>query len=147
MQLQDLKDDITSSLKKGDRVRVATLRFLVAAIINHTIDRYGSDAETKMTEADILEVIKKQAKTHRESIEAFTKGGRRDLVEKEQAELTILESFLPKQISDEELKVLLAPIARAGGDFGPLMGKAMTAVRGTVDGGRVSTMLKQLLQT
>ncbi|MBI2405072.1 GatB/YqeY domain-containing protein [Candidatus Gottesmanbacteria bacterium] len=147
MLLDGLRQDLTASMKKGDSVRVDTLRFLLAAIRNSAIAKYDAAGESKMTDADVLDVIKKQAKTHRESIDAFTKGNRPDLVEKEQKELAILEVFLPKQISDEELKALLAQVvASRETNFGLLMKQAMTAVGGKADGGRVSSILRQMTQ-
>lgn len=154
MSLSDLRQDLNASLKKGDSVRVQTLRFLLAAVRNMAITKYGAAGEESVTAEDVMDVIKKQAKTHRESIEAFTKANRPDLVEKEQKELVILEAFLPKEMSDEELKKLLAPVAasdeknpsaNSGQAFGLLMKQAMTVVGGKVEGGRVAAMLKQML--
>lgn len=146
MLLDELKADIITSLKKGDSVRVETLRFLLAAIVNLAIDKYGAAGEASLTEADILDVIKKQVKTHKESVEAFTKAGRGDLVDKEQAQMVILQSFLPEEMSDEELKKLLEPIIKSGeSHFGKLMGQAMGIVKGKVDGGRVAAILKEML--
>lgn len=146
MLLQDIQTTVTESLKKGDAVRVETLRFLISAVKNVAINKYGVDADTKLTDADVLDAIKKQVKTHKESVEAFAKAGRTELAEQEKAQLTILESYLPKEMSDEELKALLMPVASIGGDFGPLMGKAMAVVKGQADGGRVSAMLRALVQ-
>lgn len=154
MLIDQLKTDLTLSLKKGDTVRVGTLRFLLAAIQNTAIHKYGSASGTSLTDEDVLGVIKIQAKTHRESINAFEKARRGELVAKEQAELTILEAFLPKAVSDEELMKLLEPVVASGEnnlpagrqDFGLLMKKAMAAVKDKADGGRVATILKQMLQ-
>lgn len=155
MLIDQLKTDLTLSLKKGDTVRVGTLRFLLAAVQNEAIQKYGNASDTSLTDEDVLSVIKKQAKTHRESIDAFEKAGRVELVAKEQAELTILEAFLPKALSDEELIQLLEPViasgennpsAGSGQAFGLLMKQAMAAVNGHADGGRVAAILKQMLQ-
>ncbi len=146
MLLDDLKADVLTSMKKGDHVRVDTLRFLLAAIRNAAISKYQAAGEAAMKDEDVLDVIKKQVKTHKESIEAFTKASRNELVSKEQGELTILEAFLPKEMTDEELKKLLEPVAKSGeSNFGLLMKQAMQAVAGRADGGRVSSMLKQLI--
>lgn len=144
MLLDDLKSQLPAAMKNHDAVSVETIRFLLAAVRNVAIDKYGADGETKITDADVLDVIKKQVKTHTESVDVFTKAGRTELADKEKAQLAFLEQYLPKQLTDEELRVLLAPVAAAGGDFGPLMGKAMAAVKGLADGSRVSAMLKQL---
>ncbi len=146
MRLIDLQQDLNASLKSGKTDRVDTLRFLIAAVKNAAIAKYGNEAETKLTEADILDVVKKQVKTHRESIEAFEKAGRGELAAKEKAQLSVLEEFVPKQLSDEELKKLLEPVVASGEkNFGLLMGQAMKTVKGEADGGRVANLLKQML--
>lgn len=133
-------------MKARDTVAVDTLRFLISAVKNVAINKYGADSDTKLTDADVIDVVKKQVKTHKESIDAFMNAGRPELAENEKAQLVILESYLPKELSDDELRALLAPVASAGGDFGPLMGKAMGAVKGQAGGDRVSAMLKSLLE-
>jgi len=143
MLFDDVQHTMTAALKKGDAVVVETLRYLIAAVRNDAIAKYGAQAD-KVTDDDVLSVVKKQVKTHRESIDAFTKAGRTDLAEKEKAQLAVLETYLPAELSDAELKALLVPVAAAGGDFGPMMGRAMAAVQGKADGRRVSAMLKEL---
>ena len=153
MLLDDLKVDVLTSMKKHDHIRVDTLRFLLAAIRNAAIAKYQAAGEAAMKDEDVLDVIKKQVKTHKESIEAFTSAGRTELASKEQGELTILEAFLPKEISDEELKKLLEPVVKSGEsnlpagrqDFGLLMKQAVGIVAGCADGRRVSTMLRNLM--
>src|SRR3989344_3096147 len=146
MLLDTLRTDLHSSLKKGDSNRVETLRFLLAAIRNVAIATYGSAGEASLTDADILEVIKKQVKTQKESIDAFTKAGRNELSERESNQLHVLEEFLPKEMSDEELKKLLEPVVASGEtNFGLLMKQAMAIVAGQADGGRVAGILKQIL--
>ncbi|MEK7587939.1 MAG: GatB/YqeY domain-containing protein [Patescibacteria group bacterium] len=143
---QDLQADLITSLKAGKLTRVETLRFLIAAVRNSAIAKYGSDAEKKLTEADIMDVVKKQVKTHRESIDAFTRAGRLELAQKESAQLEVLLGFLPKEMSNEELKTILAPVVAAGEkNFGLLMKSAMAAVKGQADGGRVAALLKQIV--
>lgn len=146
MLLDELKTDVLTSMKKGDRVRVDTLRFLLSGVRNAAIAKYAVAGEAAMTDADIMGVIKKQVATHKESIDAFTKAGRRELVAKEQAELTILETFLPKEMTDSELITLLQLVLASGEkNFGLLMKQAMGIVGGKADGGRVASLLKQLL--
>lgn len=148
MLTRELRQSLTTALKAKDRRRVDTLRFLLAAIQNTAIAKYGAKGEEGLTDADVLEVIKKQAKTHKESIDAYTKAGRTELAAKEQEELTILEAYLPKQLTDKEIKELLAPIVSVGeSDFGKCMGRAMATVKGQADGGRVSSILKQMLSS
>jgi len=147
MLLDDLHAQLTAAMKAHDTVTVDTVRFLLAAVNYVAIAKYGAQGDAKVTDDDVLDVVKKQVKTHRESIDAFTKAGRTELAQNERAQLGVLEKYLPSQISDEDLRKLLEPVAAAGGDFGPLMGRAMAATKGQADGGRVSIMLKQLLSS
>lgn len=94
MLLTDLRAHLTSSLKAGDRRRVETIRFLLAAIRNAAIAKYGAQGEAGLTDEDVLDVIKKQVKSHHQSIDAFERGGRMDLAAKEKEELAILEGYL-----------------------------------------------------
>jgi len=143
-----IQKDVNNSLKAGKKDRVETLRFLLSAVRNMAINKYDAAGETKLTDADIIDVVKKQVKTHKESIEAFQKAGRGELVDKEKIQLAILEEFAPIEISDEELKKLLSPIVASGEpNFGKLMGLAMGAVGGQADGGRVAAILKQLVSS
>lgn len=146
MLLDELKADVFTSMKEGNHVRVDTLRFLLAAVRNAAIAKYAAAGEGAMKDEDVLDVIKKQVKTHKESIDAFTKAGRSELVAKEQGELIILEAFLPKEMTDSELKILLEPVAVSGeSNFGLLMKQAMGVVAGKADGGRVSAMLRSMM--
>lgn len=148
MLRDSIHKDINDSMKAGKKDRVETLRFLLAAVVNYAINKYGASAEEKISDTDVLEVIKKQVKTHKESIDAFSKAGRQELVDKEQIQLTILEEFAPKELSDEDLKKMLLPIASSSeANFGKLMGQAMATVAGKADGGRVALMLKQLISS
>ena len=147
MLLDDLKSSLVVAMKAHDAVTVDTVRFLLAAIQNATIAKYGADADAKITDEDIIDVIKKQVKTHRESVEAFTKAQRPDLAATEQAQLSVLEKYLPSQMSDEELEKLLQPVLIEGGEFGPMMGRAMKLVSGKADGNRVSAVLRKFMSS
>lgn len=147
MLLDTLKADVFTAMKAHDQVRVDTLRFLISGIRNMAIAKYGAQSDTSLTDADVLETIKKQVKTHKESIEAFGKAGRSELVAKEQGELDVLVTYLPAEMSDEELKSLLTDLAASGEtNFGLLMKQAMAKTNGAVDGSRVSAMLRLLMQ-
>ncbi len=145
--LYTLQLQVSEALKSGDRVRVETLRFLLSAVRNAAIAKYGNKSEVAVTDDDVVDVIKKQVKTHRESVEAFTQAGRQELADVEKAQLAILEAYLPKQMSDEELTKILEPVVATGEkNFGLLMGQAMKAVKGQADGAKVSTLLKEMIQ-
>jgi uncharacterized protein len=146
MLLDKIKSESNISLKSGDSFRVGVLRMLISAVNNQAISLYGADWESKLTDRDVLDVIKKQVKTHKESVTAYTAGNRADLVEKETKEQKILEEYLPPEISDQELELLLGPIAQTDEpNFGKLMGMAMKAAAGYADGNRVSQTLKKLI--
>lgn len=148
MILDKLQTDLNVSLKAGKSARVGTIRMLISAIRNAAIAKYGNAWEKSLTDADMLDVVKKQVKTHKESIEAFRGAGRADLVAKETEELAVLEEYAPKELSDADLKKLLEPVAGSGEqNFGLLMKSAMAAVAGQADGGRVAAMLRQLVSS
>ncbi len=144
MLLDDVRIRMQAALKAHDAVTVETLRFLLAAVRNAAIAKYGAEGETRVTDTDVLDIVKKQVKTHNESVDAFTKAGRTELARREKEQLAILESYLPAQLTDDELRILLEPIAAEGGEFGPMMGRAMKAAAGKADGTRVSSVLRQL---
>lgn len=144
--LAALKKKIVVSVKARDSVRAETLRFLLAAAQNSAIAKYGNVGETMFSDEDFRQVVKKQVKSHNESVDAFTKGGRPDLVAKEKAQLVILEEFFPQELSDDELKSLLRPVAESSEkNFGLRMKKAMEIIKGQVGGGRVAAILKNLI--
>lgn len=145
MLMDQLQSDLITSLKAGKAARVETIRFLIAGVRNFVTAKYGNTWEKDMKDSDVTDVVKKQIKTHNESIEAFTKAGRQELVDREMAQLAILQEFAPKELSDEDLHAILKPIALSGEkNFGLLMKNAMSAVGGRADGGRVSMLLRQM---
>jgi hypothetical protein len=145
MLLDTLKAELAKSMKAHDTVRVETIRFLLAAVRNEAIAKYQAAGEAAMKDEDVLNVIKKQVKTHKESVVAFDAAGRKELADAERAQLAILESYLPSQMSDDELRTLLSPVASTGEkNFGLLMKAAMAAVGGQADGGRVAALLKEM---
>ena len=88
--MDTLQTDLNASLKAGKSDRVEAIRFLVAGVRNTVTAKYGAEWEKKLTDADVLDVIKKQVKTHKESIEAFKAAGRTELVDRETAQLAVL---------------------------------------------------------
>ena len=144
MLLDQLQSELNAALKNRDQLRVGTLRFLLGAIFNFQIEK-GKDYVA--CDNDVLNIIARQVKTHRESIEMFGKGGRNDLVDREKAELAILESYLPAQMSEGEIKVKITQIMEnnPGLDFGGLMKLAMGELRGKADGAVVSRLVKEVV--
>ena len=92
MLLDKLQTDLTMAMKAREEIKISTLRFLLGAIFNLQIEK-GKDYVA--SDSDVLTVVAKQMKTHKESIEMFAKGGRKDLVDRERKELEILQTYLP----------------------------------------------------
>jgi uncharacterized protein YqeY len=137
--------DMRQAMKAREQVRVGALRMLMAAVKNAEVER-----RHELADDEVLDVVTREAKRRRESIEAFAAGGRGDLVEKESAELAVLEAYLPERLSDEELAALVdAAIAETGASTPKQMGEVMKAVmpklRGRADGAAVSALVRARL--
>jgi uncharacterized protein YqeY len=147
MSLKERIDaDYKTAMKERDALRVSVLRLLRSAIHNAEIDR-----QRALTDDEILGVIQSEIRKRRESIEAFQQGGRADLAEREQAELAILETYLPQPFSRAELEALVRETIREVGalsvrDMGKVMAALMPKVRGRADGREVNELVRQLLE-
>ncbi|MFI6687373.1 GatB/YqeY domain-containing protein [Streptomyces sp. NPDC050485] len=145
-----LKDDLTTAMKARDELRSSTLRLTLTAVAKEEVA--GTTAR-ELSDDEVLKVIAKEAKKRREAAEAFEKGGRAESAARELAEGEILDAYLPKQLSDDELAAIVAAAveeARAAGAEGPrAMGAVMKIVNpkvaGLADGGRVAAAVKKLL--
>jgi uncharacterized protein len=143
---QSLSADIVTAMKAKDPIRLTALRMLKTALTNKSIEK-GRALEG----AEELQVVSMLVKQRRDSIEQFTKGGRQDLADKEQAEITVLNGYLPASASDEEVAAAVAAaVAETGAtsakDMGKVMKAAMAALSGkTVDGKKVSEAVKARL--
>ncbi len=140
-----IEADTKDALKSGAKDKVSTLRMLNAALKNKQIDK-----RRPLTEEEVLETTRTLIKQRRDSIEQFTKGNRQDLVDKETAEIAVLEVYLPKQLAREELEVMVRDaISQTGAQGAKDMGKVMKAlipmVGGRADGKLVSELVKNAL--
>jgi uncharacterized protein len=148
MSLQErLIDEMKKAMREGDSLKVSVIRLLRASIKNKEIAKGKSHP---LTEQDILETIQSAAKQRKDSIDMFSKGGRQDLVDKEQKELEILQTYLPTPLSPEELKSkaqsLIKELGASGPkDMGRVMKILMPQVIGRVDGSVVGQVVKDLL--
>ena len=159
-------------MRSKDTLRRDTLRFLLAAVQREGIDRVQSTVDrliaegkdetqrakdladhppAELDDAAVAEVIQKQAKMRRDSIEAFRKAGRTELVEKEESELRILEDYMPKQLSPEEVRAIVTRVVTETGAAGPRdMGKVMPRVlaetKDRADGKQVASIVQALLK-
>lgn len=132
-------------MKSKDVETTSVLRMLIAAMHNKEISlRQGGEAE--LTDELIVEVVGSEIKKRRDSVLAYVQGGRPELADKEDAEIKILEKYLPEQLSDIELEKIIKGIIDAGvSDFGKAMGQTMAKVKGRVDGGKASALVKKFL--
>lgn len=143
---QTLGADIVTAMKAKDQTRLTALRMLKTALTNKSIEK-GRVLEG----AEELQVVSTLVKQRKDAIEQFTKGGRQDLADKEQAEIVILNSYLPASASDEEVAAAVAAAmaetgATSAKDMGKVMKATMAALAGkTVDGKKVSEAVKAKL--
>ena len=140
-----LREDTTAAMRSGDALRRDVLRMVQNAIYNADKAKH-----TTMSDEDIVGVITRDVKTRRESVEAFHKGGREDLVAKEEAEIAILRDYLPEALSDDELQALVdegvaATGATSARDLGKVMGWLSPKIRGRADGKVTSGLVAQAL--
>jgi uncharacterized protein YqeY len=144
---QRLVDEMKEAMRTGDTDRVSVIRLLRSAIKNKDIDKGKGQ---QLTDDEILQVISSAVKQRKESIDQFEKGGRQDLVDKEKKELAILQSFLPQQISDEELRIKIKEaIAQSGAtdvkDMGKVMKIVVPQLVGRAEGSKISQMVRECL--
>ncbi len=146
MALRELIDaDTKNALKSGAKDKVSTLRMLNAALQNKQIDK-----RRPLTEEEVVETVRSLIKQRKDSIEQFAKGGRQDLVDKETAEVTFLEVYLPQQLTKEELETMVRDaVSQTGAQGAKDMGKVMKALipmlGGRADGKLVSELVKHAL--
>lgn len=141
---QKITEEIKVALKAREVLKVSTLRMLLAAIKNEEIAK-----QKELVDEEVVQIVQRQVKTHKEAITAFQAGNRGDLVAKESKELEILNSFLPQQLSSvelqEEIKKVIKELGAGPADFGKVMKEVMIRVKGRADGSQVSQTVKQLL--
>lgn len=144
---QTLEDDARSALKRGERLMLDTLRMALASLRNREIEKRGKGGDGMLTEDEVMAVLRSEAKKRRDAAEEYRKAGREELAAKENTERAIIEKYLPKEISDEEIEKLLQPLAVGVEikDFGRAMGLAMKAIAGRASGDRASAIAKRLL--
>ncbi len=146
---ETINNDIKDAMRAKEQAVLLALRAIKAAIINaETAEGHVSGVE--LTEAEELQLLTKQAKQRRDSIDSFRKNNRIDLAEKEEAELAVIERYLPKQLTAEELEAEIRDIIAEVGATSPKdMGKVMAGAKrlsGRADGRLISEKVKQLLQ-
>lgn len=143
-----INDDLLAAMKAKEETKVSALRMLKAAIMKFEV---SGEKKKEASDENVLQLIGKEVKQRKDSIDAYKKGGRDDLAAKEIAEMQILQDYLPVQMTEEELKtVIKQTISQTGAvsksDFGKIMGAVMAQVKGKTDGQTVSKLVGQLLK-
>lgn len=146
---QTIREQIKDSMRAHEEVRLSVLRGLVTAFTNELVATKRTPQD-ELKDEEVLSVIKRAVKQRKDSIEQFTKGGRPELAESEQAELAILETYLPQMMSREDvMKVALAKKEELGvvdkSKVGMFMGAVMKELKGQADGDVVKSVVDELL--
>lgn len=144
--IEEIKQDMYAAMKSKDKVKATILRSLLSNLKKIEIEK-----KEPIAEPEYLSIVKKMVKQLKESIEVYSQAGRIELAEKEKSELNIMESYLPKQFSEEEISELIKNIiseisAKNISDIGKVMAIVMKKGGGKVDGGIANRIAKELLQ-
>lgn len=146
MNLKDkVQADLQAAMKEGDSVRRETLRTLLTSLTNAEVEKKG-----ELDEGEFIQVVQRESKKRREAIEAFKAGGRQDRAQQESQELEVLKAYLPKQLSEDEIKAVVQELihqAPTPPSMGQLMGQAMGRLKGQADGNTVRRIVTQLLES
>lgn len=147
MLKQQIQEEVKDAMRAHDSTKVSTLRMLNSAIRYFEIDK-GKDYQA--SDEELFSIIAKEAKKRKDSIEMYQKGNRDDLVQKEQEELKILESYLPEQMGEDEIRSTVQEVIKQTGasspaDMGKVMGPVMGKLKGKADGGMVNKIVREEL--
>ncbi len=146
MELRErLGEDLKASLRSGDKLRVSVIRLLSALIKNREVEKRGP-----LSDAEVIQAISASCKQRQDSIEQYRQGGRQDLVDKETAELAILQAYLPAPVDPQELQAMIQAAiqesqATSVKEMGKVMGLLMPRVTGRADGKVVSNLVREAL--
>ena len=144
---EKLNNDLKQAMRDGDTVKRSVLRLVLAAVKNAEIAQ-----KTDLTDGDILGILAKDIKQREESIEAFEKGNRQDLMEKEKTELAIIQEYMPQQMTRDEIvsearRIIEESGAQGPGDKGKVMPRLIAQLKGRADGREVNEVVTGLLSS
>ncbi len=145
-----INEELKAAMKAQDKRRMATLRLIMAAFKDRDIQSRGEGRADSLSDADLQAILAKMIKQRRESAEVYDKGGRPELAAAEREEIAIIEEFLPRQLSDEEVERAVAEVISETGaeglkDMGRVMGALKAKYAGQMDMARASKLVKQRL--
>lgn len=145
MLIDQIRDDLKTAMKSKEPARVEVLRFLLSEVKN-----IGINEKRELDDGVVTQVLQKLSKQRRDGIDQFKAAGRQDLADKELSELTILEGYLPKQMSDADVEAIVRAVAAEVGatskkDMGKVMKAALEKLKGAADGKRVQAVVAKVL--
>lgn len=146
MNLADrISGDLKTALKAGPPERLGVLRLLISEIHNRQKDKFGA-GDGALADEEIIALLQKEVKKRREAVELFRKGGRQDLIKKDEAEIAIIQEYLPKAMSPEEIMAFVDGLISGGfKDFNSAMKEAAKELRGRADGKAVADLIRKRL--
>jgi len=144
--LEKIGSDLKEALKAHEGTKVQTLRYILSQVHNREIEKKGSQGGGLSNE-EVVEVLRREAKKRKEALEIFRKSGREDLASKEEAELKYFEPYLPKAVDASEIEAAVNEVvSKSGGDFGGVMKEVMAKFKGQADGRLVSELVKKKME-
>lgn len=147
---EQINDSLKEAMKSGDKRRVSTLRLVNSAIKDRDIQNRTAGPDAGVTDAQIVEVLAKMVKQRQESLEIYENAGRDELATQEREEIQIIQGYMPKQLSDEEVKSVIAAVIKEVGaisvkDMGKVMGALKAKYSGQMDFAKAGAVIKGLL--
>lgn len=151
MVKQKINDDLKEALKSGDSFVVGVLRMIIASFKNKEIEKRGKGEIADLSEAEVIDVLTREAKKRKDAADAYISGGRSELADQELKELNVIKKYLPEQLSALEIeKIVDKAIEQVGvqsqKDFGKVIGEAMRELKGKADSSEVSAIIKKKLE-
>jgi hypothetical protein len=146
---EQINTDLIAAMKAKESVKVSVLRMLKSAIGAFEV---SGKEKVEATPEDVMTILKREVKKRKESIRQFKEGGRDDLAEKEQAELVILDVYMPEMMGEEQVRAVVEKVVNDMGatgpsDMGKVMGASMGALKGQADGGMVKQVVQSVLSS
>ena len=143
---QRLQIDLKEAMKAGQEQRIGTLRMILSATHNREIEEHAKGVDA-LTDAMVVDVIRKEAKKRKEAAEIYSKAERKDLAEKETRELKIIKTYLPVEMGEAEIETIVRKVLGSGvKDFGAAMKEVMKKIAGRAEAGAVAGIVKRLLE-
>ena len=147
---EKINEQFNTALKSKNKTFISTFRLILAAIKERDIANRSGDKKEEIKDQEIIKVLRKMRKQRQESVDLYKKGGRQELLEVEEAEIKIIDTFLPKQLSEEETKKICKEVIESVGassmkDMGKIMGSLKQKYSDSIDFSKVSVIVKGLL--